>query len=199
MKLIKQQFPDLNIPFVELHLGEATTAAALEKTALKMNCPHITFVNEEVLKTVEMTGEEKFVVLTHGKSGGHWIAIFPVSKFSTSYYFFDSYGQDFVNNYYDISHYWPEHLRIIPLNNTDFQSDKTDICGWYDLSVIYCWYVLSNKQLKNVLKLIPIDKNSLFDQTTEFSRYYNDIMVTYFVDFVRNHTKEEIIEHFNVM
>lgn len=163
-----------------------------------MNCPQVTFMTEDSLKKNNISGDEKLLVLTQSKNGGHWITLFPVSKFSSSFYFFDSYGQDFHNNYYDIYFYWPEQLRIIPINNTDFQSDKTSICGWYGLSVIYCWYILTNKNLKDVLKLIPVNKTLLFDENTEKSRLYNDCMVCYFVEYCSNHTKEEVIEHFHI-
>lgn len=198
--MLKQHFPDLNIAFVNSNIDRPTSAEDLEKTALEMNCPKITFMSEELLKKVPIRGDEKLMILTQqtDSRGGHWITLFPVSDFSTSYYFFDSYGQNFKNKYYDIYHYWPEHLRIVPLNNTDFQSDKTAVCGWYGLCVIYCWYILSNKQLKSVLQLIPVDKTKLFEENTEFSRHYNDSMIVYFVQYSKNHTKEEVINHFKI-
>jgi len=198
MTIVKKQFPDLDVKFVDLNIERPTDASSLERTALKMNCPQITFIDESALKSLPISGHEKLLVLTKAGSQGHWITLFPVSQFSSSYYFFDSYGQDFKNNFYDIQYYWPEHLRIVPLNNTDFQSDKTAVCGWYGLAVIYCWFVLSNKHLKNVLKLIPIDKRMLFEESTEQSRWYNDIILINFIEHAMTHSKEEVIQYFNI-
>ena len=203
LKLVQEEYPDIDESFVKRNLLKATTKQQLETLAHKLNLPLTTFTFEKNLHSIHDIADKKLVILTHqygtGSSDGHWITIFPDSTCDNTFFFFDSYGQSFKNKYFDIYYFFPEEYKIEDFNpNMDFQSDDSDICGWYCIAVLYCWYILSNKKLWEILKLKPINKTDLFDKDKELKRHYNDILVTFFIDFISNNDKNQVINYFKI-
>ena len=200
---VQKEYPDIDENFVKRNLTLPTSKQQLETLAHKLNLPLITICFEKALSGVDNIVDKKLVVLTHqygtNASDGHWITLFPDSSADNTFFFFDSYGQKFKNKYFDIYHKFPEEYRIVDFNpNMDFQSDDNSVCGWYCLAVLYCWYVLSNKKLWEVLKLKPINKTELFDKQKEKKRHYNDIVVSFFIEFISKHNKNQVINYFKI-